>query len=116
MKNRPIPVLIVSILFILAGCIGFVYHFSELFELNENLYGPILVLLIRMIAAVCGILLFLGINWARWLAIAWLLYHVFLSFFHSTSQMIAHIVLLIIVSVLLYFPSSNRYFNVKSDQ
>ena len=111
MKNRPIPVIIVSIVFILAGSIGFIYHFNELFEPNDELYEPIWVLLLRILAVVCGLLLFIGINWARWLAIAWLLYHVLLSTLHSTSELITHIVVLIIVSLLLYLPASTAYFN-----
>jgi hypothetical protein len=115
MKNRPIPVIIVSILFILAGCIGFSYHVKEFFEPNVKLYELIWVLLLRTLAVVCGLLLFLRINWARWLAIAWLLYHVLLSAFHSTSEMITHILLLIIVSVLLYHPASTEYFKIKTN-
>jgi hypothetical protein len=114
MKKRPIPVVIVSIVFILTGCIGFIYHFNELFEPNYKLYELIWVLLLRILAVVCGILLFLGIDWARWLAIAWLLYHVLLSSLHSTSEMITHIFLLIIFSVLLYLPASNGYFKIKT--
>lgn len=115
MKNRPIPVIVVSIVFILTGCIGVIYHFNELFEVDNELSEPILVLLIRILAVVCGLLLLRGINWARWLAIAWLLYHVFLSTFHSTSELITHIVLLIIVSLVLYLPVSNQYFKTKTD-
>ena len=115
MKNRPVPVIIVSILFILTGCIGFIYHFNDLFEPNDKLHEPIWVLVIRIPAVVCGLFLLRGINWARWLAIAWLLYHVVLSTFHSTSEMITHIVVLIIVSLLLYLPASAGYFKSKAD-
>ena len=114
MKNRPIPVIIVSILFILTGCIGFFYHVKEFFEPNNNLYELVLVLLLRILAVACGILLFQGVNWSRWLAIAWLLFHVVLSAFHSISEMATHIVLLIIVSVLLYLPVSSAYFKTRN--
>ncbi len=115
MKNRPIPVIIVSILFILTGCIGFIYHVKEFFEPNIKQYELVWVLLLRILAVVCGLLLFLKVNWARWLAIVWLLYHILLSAFHSTSEMITHIVLLIIVSVLLYLPVSTAYFKISPD-
>jgi hypothetical protein len=115
MKNRPIPVVIVSILFILTGCIGFVYHFKEFFESHDKLYELIWVLVLRIVAVVCGLLLFLRINWARGLAIAWLLYHIFLSAFHSTTEMITHIIILIIVVVLLYLPISTAYFKTNTE-
>lgn len=110
MKNRPIPVVIVAVLFILVGCIGFVYHIQELFTSDYKLYQIILILLLRIAALVIGILLLNRINLARWLAVAWLAVHVVISAFNSTSEMIMHAVLLIIISVLLFLPVSNSYF------
>jgi hypothetical protein len=114
MKNRPLPVIIVSVLFILVGSVGFAYHLKDFVESNDKLYELIWVLFLRILAVVCGFLLFFRINWARWLAIAWLAYHVVISAFNSTSEMIAHIVFLIIVSILLYLPVSLRYFQNKN--
>ena len=113
MKGRPIPVIIVSAMFIIAGCVGFVYHLKELFDPNINLYEILWVQFVRILAIVCGILLLIPINWARWLAIAWLLYHVLISFFHSTSEMISHIVILLLVIVLLNLPQSSSFFHKK---
>jgi hypothetical protein len=109
MKKRPIPVIIVSVLFILAGASGLVYHFKEIHEPNAG-YETILVFVIRLLAIVCGVLIFMAVRWSRWLAVAWLLYHVVLSAFHSVSETITHIVLLIIVTVLLFIPVSNAFF------
>src|SRR6476620_11511846 len=116
MKRRPLPVIIVSILFILAGCVGFAYHVKELFELNNNLNETIWILFLRILAVVSGLLLLFRINWARWLTIAWLVYHIIISAFNSTSEMIAHIVFLILVSVLLFLPVSSAYFQNKYRQ
>jgi hypothetical protein len=113
MKNRPLPVIIVSILFIITGCIGFVYHLKEVFEPHAKLYELFWVQFVRILAIVCGFLLFMAINWARWLAIVWLLYHVLISTFHSTSQVILHIVFLLVVIVLLYLPKSSAFFQKK---
>ena len=114
MRKAPIPVIIVSVLFILVGCAGFVYHIKELSDLNNNLYETIWVLFLRILAVVCGLLLLFRINWARWLAITWLMYHVIIGAFNSTSQVITHIVFLIIVSVLLFLPISSAYFQNKT--
>jgi len=113
MKKRPIPIIIVSALFILVGVAGFAYHVKEL---SGKLYETIWVLFVEILAVTCGILLLCKISRARWLAIAWLLYHVIISAFNSTSQMIAHIVFLILVSVLLFMPVSSTYFQNKSKQ
>ncbi len=116
MKNRPLSVIIVSILFILAGCVGFAYHVKELSDSNLNQSETLWILFLRMLAVVCGLLLFFRINWARWLAIVWLAYHIVISAFNSRSEMIAHIVLLLIISVLLFLPVSSKYFQSKSNK
>ena len=116
MKNRPLPVSIVSILFIIVGCVGFVYHLKEFSAPNAKLYELLWIQFVRIIAIVCGILLLLAVNWARWLAIAWLLFHVIISAFNSTSEMIMHIVFLLLVVVLLYLPESSAYFQKKNKQ
>jgi len=45
--------------------------------------------------------LLMGHNWARWLILAWLAFHVVVSAFHSLSDSIALVVLLIIVGFVL---------------
>lgn len=110
MKTRPLAVIIVSILFIVAGFVGFVYHFKEFFEPDARLNDLIWVQFVRITAIVCGFLLLKAIHWARWIAIAWLLYHVIIGAFHSASQMISHIVILMLVVVFLYLPKSSAFF------
>lgn len=112
MKGRPLPVIIVAVLFILAGVIGFAYHAKELFDVN-NKDETIWMLFLRILAVVCGLLLLFRINWSRWLAIAWLAYHVFISALNSTAEMITHILFLIVVIVLLFLPVSSAFFQHK---
>jgi hypothetical protein len=111
MKKRPIPIIIVSVLFILVGCIGFASHVQEL---SGKPYETIWVLFLEILAVACGILLLFKISWARWIAVAWLLYHVIISSFNATSEMIIHIVFSVIISVLLFLPASSRYFKVRA--
>jgi hypothetical protein len=113
MKNRPVAVIIVSILFILTGCLGIATHIKDFSQPNSDLSELTWVLIVRLLAIMCGLLLLFRINWARWLAIAWLVYHVSISALNSTSEMMAHIVFLIVVSVLLFLPTSSAYFRNK---
>lgn len=110
LKRRPLSVIIVAILFMLAGGVGFIYHAMEFFEKGSMDVAFVWVLLLRILAVVCGILLLQGVHWARWLALAWLAYHVVLSAFHSASETITHSILWIIVAVLLFIPKSAAYF------
>ena len=110
MKNRPLPVVIVALILIVVGFVGFTYHLKDFFNHQEQAYEVILVQLLRILAIVCGILLLRAINFGRRLAIAWILIHILISALNSISEMIAHIVVLIIVSTLLFLPKSSFYF------
>ncbi len=110
MKNHPLPVIIVSFVFIVAGLAGFIYHLQDFFAPGAIVQDLVGVEVVRIIAVICGLLLLRGVNWARWLAIAWMLFHVIISAFNSFPQMIAHIVILLIVIILLYLPVSSRFF------
>jgi hypothetical protein len=115
MKNVLLPVIIISVLFVIAGCTGFIYHFKEFFDPNAILYETLWIQFIRILAIVCGVLLFFSINWARWLAIAWLLFHIIISAFNSKSEMVVHIAFLVVVVVLLYLPKSSAFFQKKTN-
>lgn len=110
MKRYPISVLIVALLFIIVCGIGLVYHAKEYIEQSSMNYEFAWVLLIRVLAIVCGVLLLKRVNWARWLSIAWLAYHIVLSVSHSVPEAIIHSILLVIVAVLLFIPNSSVYF------
>ena len=115
MKSPPLPIIVVSVLFIVTGCVGVAYHVQDYFEPHDKLVDLTWVLFLRILAIVCGVLLLLRISWARWLAISWLVYHIIISAFNSTPEMIAHIVLLVIVSVLLFLRVSSAYFSNKAE-
>lgn len=110
MKNRPLPIVITAFIFIIAGFVGIAYHANEYFEPGSIKDELVWALFIRVLAIVCGLLLFSRVEWARWLAVIWLAYHVIVGALHSTAEMIVHIVFLVIVSFLLFMPDSSAYF------
>lgn len=104
--KRPVPVTILGGLFIVAGLVGIAYHLSER-PVDSSI---ILITFIRILAIVGGVFLLMGHNWARWLLVAWLAFHVVVSGFHSLSEMAAHAVLLIVVAYFLFTPPDSKYF------
>lgn len=104
--KRPIPVIILGALFIVTGLVGIAYHLSE----RPADPSIILITLVRILAIVGGVFLLMGQNWARWLLVAWLAFHVVVSAFHSMSEMAAHAVLLIVVAYFLFTPPAAKYF------
>jgi hypothetical protein len=51
-----------------------------------------------------------GQNWARWLSIVWMAWHVVLSAFHPLSELIMHGVLLAVFALFLFRPRAPAYF------
>ncbi len=113
MKSRPIPILIVAILFIIVGLVGFLYHVKDFFQSSEKFYEILLEQLLRVLAIASGIILLCANSFGKWLSIAWILAHITISAFHSIPETIAHIVFLIVVSILLFLPVSSTYLHKK---
>ena len=104
--KRPYQVTILGCLFIVTGLVGLAYHLSD----RPIDRWIILIAAVRFIAVAGGVFLLLGHSWARWLLLAWLAFHVAVSAFHSVSQTLAHIVLLIVVSYFLLWSAAAKYF------
>jgi len=104
--KRPLPVTIIGGLFIVAGLVGLVYHLSE----SPLDHWIVLISFVRIIAVVGGVFLLFGHNWARWLMLAWLAFHGVVSAFHSLSQFMPHVVLLMAVGYILLRPPASKYF------
>jgi len=110
MMQRPRAVTVASYLFIATGIVGFAYHVTE-FQMRAPFAGDALeVLLLRLLALVAGIFMLRGANWARWIAILWLAYHVVLSAFHSWSETVMHALLLAVIMYVLLRRDAAEYF------
>ena len=99
MSKRPLPVTIIGVLLVLFGAGGFVGHAREG---GKDLWG---ILPIELTALIAGVFLLRGNNWARWLAIAWIAFHVGLSFFESMQRVFVHSVILVLFAYFLFRPS-----------
>ena len=97
-------------LYLVAGVIGLLYHAGQLTTSNLFPYEVVWVCLVRLLAIVCGVFLLRGSNWARWLALVWMAYHVVLSAFHSLSQLTMHSGLLAVFAYFLFRPQTSMYF------
>lgn len=107
MGKRPIPVLIVAAVYVLVGVMGFVYHFTELTGGHQD---AIAIELTELTAVIAGVALLMRKNWARWLALAWVVFHVVISLFHPLGELLIHAVLCILITWLLFQPATARWF------
>ena len=112
MNKRPVFVTVLSYVLIVAGSIGIAYHLTEFKSTPPSEY--LLVLLVRLVAIVGGVFLLRGKDWARWLAIAWIAFHLVISIFDTKKGILVHAVVLIAFCVLLFLPAANRYFRARA--
>jgi hypothetical protein len=110
MNRPPLSVIIISGVFLLAGIVGVAYHATEFTTHGPFQYDLLLVCLVRLVAVICAVFLLRAANWARWVLVLWIAYHVVLSAFHSAFQLIFHGLLLALVTYFLFRPSTSLYF------
>ena len=105
MNKRPLSITLISWLFIAVGVIALVYH-----SMHPSDDHIIWILFVRFLALLCGVCMLFRQNWARWLTAAWLAYHVYLSIYHATSELVIHALLFAVIVFFLFRRSSNAYF------
>ena len=116
MKKRPIGVTLVSVLFILIGVGGMVRGVWSLLAgrgggiTGHALMDASLVEVTSLAALVSGLFMWRGANWARWLCLAWMAFHVVISLGHDRMRLIVHLVWLAVLTIVLFWPSASAYF------
>jgi hypothetical protein len=105
--KRPISVTIIACMYLAVGTVAFVYHFRELLSLQRD---SVSIELTEFLAIVSGAFMLRGHNWARWLALAWIAFHVILSIFDSFHGLVAHGLFCVVIAWILFRPEAGRYF------
>jgi hypothetical protein len=105
--KRPISVTIIACLYLAVGIIAFVYHFRELLTLQRD---SVSIELTEFLAIVSGAFMLRGHNWARWLALAWIVFHVILSVFDQLHGLAVHGLLCAVITWILFRPEAAQYF------
>jgi hypothetical protein len=110
MAERPWPVMASGFLFALVGIAEFAPHISH-FKLKQPVPQDLLWPLgLGLVAMICGMFLLRRKNSVRWLAFAWLAFHVVVGALNSRQQMIMHSVLLVIFAFTLFGSEASEYF------
>jgi hypothetical protein len=109
-SKRPRSVTIVAWLYIVTGTGGSITHLIEFLRSHAFHLDFIEAELVELIAIVCGIFMLRGQNWARWLALAWIGFHVILSGFSSLHEFFVHAVFFIAIAKCLFGDDPANYF------
>jgi hypothetical protein len=104
---RPLSITLLAGVYILVGVGGFVSHFREAIPLNRD---GALIELTELLALLAGVFLLRGHNWARWLAFAWMGFHVIVSAFVPLLPFLMHCLMFAAIAWLLLRPPARRYF------
>jgi len=106
MRKRPLAVTALAGLYIVVGIVGFVGHFTERHEPDW-----IWIAVTEIAAVVCGAFMLRRHNWARWLAVAWIAFHVAISVGHPIGELAVHIFFLVAIAYLLFRRDAAAYFH-----
>jgi hypothetical protein len=98
---RPRSITIISWLFIIFGSIALLSGVLPFHDLMSHWY----VHFARILMIVAGVFMLKGKNWARWLLVLWITFHIVISALHSMLFLLMHVV---IFSVILYFVFRRR--------
>jgi len=103
----PVPVILIACLYIAVGIGGSVVHFGD-----RRAPDWIWIEVTEALAIVCGVFLLRARNWARWLAIAWMAFHVVISF-GELDRLAIHGLFLVLIAWCLFRADSSRFFKTR---
>ena len=110
MNKRPITVTMIAWLLILTGAFRFTHHFRELLSQKSFPVGDLWMPLVGLLSAVPGAFLLLGRNWARWLALALMIFQVAIMFGDSVQKVATHALLFSLIAYSLFRSDATAYF------
>lgn len=115
MNKRPRSITVVSWIFIVLGAIGLVASLLPYFNATSAqriAYSKAhwMVHIARIVAVVSGVFMLYGFNWARWLLVVWIVFHLILSILHSPLQLLVHGLLFAVVLYFIFRSDATAYF------
>jgi hypothetical protein len=110
MNRRPIAVTILGCILIATGVASLAFHATD-FKPSHVLPSELVwISLVRIIAIVSGVFILRGSNRARWLALAWIAFHVAISFLDSLQKVAVHGLIFVLFTYVLLRPEASVYF------
>ena len=107
LSSRPLSVTGVAWLFIAVGTVTFIYHFPGLLHPQTD---DFLIEFTELLALLAGLFMLRRQNWARWLALAWMAFHVVLSAFPPFQGLVVHVLIFGGIAYLLLRSEAAQYF------
>lgn len=115
MRKRPHTVTVIGIVFLVTGLIGLADVADRLATRGPLQHDLIWIGLVRLLGVIAAAFILRGRNWARWLLVIWMGFHVVLSAFHRPFELLPHAVLFAAVVYFLFRRSASRYFRAAAN-
>ena len=114
--KRPFSLTLIGWLFVAVGCVGLARHGWEVIDGRQPLDGDAAWALgSGLVALLGGVLLLRRVACARWVIIAWLLFHVLLRLAHDAAGLAVHVALLLVIGGLLLRPAATAWLRGRDD-
>jgi hypothetical protein len=78
---------------------------------SHELTDSAIVAVSGIVAMLSGVFMLRGANWARWLCIAWMAFHVVISMLHNPFELVIHAIILVVLVLVLFWGSTSTYFH-----
>jgi len=109
--KRPIPVTVLAWLYIAVGVVSTSFHTKEFIVRYNSAPGEFaLICVVGLAAVVAGAFMLRAQSWARWLALAWMAFHVAISTTGPVREIVVHSLFLVLFAYLLFRPEAPAHF------
>jgi hypothetical protein len=106
--ERPRLATLLGWILIVLGAVECVYTLTKIHRpVSVTDFG---VPLFELIILVSGVFLLRGSDWARWLALAWVGFHVVIGSLHSLPKSIVHGLIFLAFAWMMFRPEMNAWF------
>jgi hypothetical protein len=105
--SRPVSVTGVAWLFIAVGVGAFIFHLPDLLRLEKDAFP---VEITELLSVLAGVFMLRRHNWARWLALAWMAFHLAISAVPPFHGLIVHVLIFSGITYLLLRSDATQYF------
>jgi len=111
-EKRPLSIIIIGIFFIVLGVLSLGHAAWGLVNTQQrltDLQNHWMIYLSAIVAIVGGAFLFKGQNWARWLLVAWMAFHIVVGALHGIVPLLTHVVIFSVILLFLFRRHASSY-------
>jgi hypothetical protein len=109
MVRRPFAITVLSWIYIVVGAAGLAVHGRDSFRSPH--FEDIWILALELLAVVAGVFMLRGHNWARWLTVIWIGFHVVISLLNGYQQVLVHGIIFAGIAILLFRADARIWFS-----